>query len=230
MKYLRFRFLLTSLLVAGCCAPLAYSAELPAGAKLPAPQKTGGKPLMDALAARATSRDFTPDTPALSRQQLSNLLWAAYGVNRPDGRRTAPSANNLQEIAVYVLLAEGAFLYNAPEHRLDPVVAPGKSRVGDIRELAGSQAFAKNAPVTLLLVADFAKRGGADANPETDAAARELQGVNAGLIAQNIGLFCASEGLIGGVRMSLPREKLSAELGLAKTQRIVLAYSAGGKK
>ncbi|MDR1496896.1 MAG: nitroreductase family protein [Puniceicoccales bacterium] len=182
---------------------------------------------MEALAARSTSRDFTPDTPGLSQAQLSNLLWATYGVNRPDGRRTAPSANNLKEITVYVLLERGAFLYDAEKHSLKPVVKSPESKkpVGDIRSLAGKQAFAKYAPVTLLMVADFSRRGGA----EPDAAARELQGVNAGLIAQNAGLFCASEGLIGGVRMSLPYAELSAALGLPKTHRIVLAYSVGGK-
>ena len=70
--------------------------------ELPAPQKTGGMPLMEALAKRATVRSF--DTTDISMQQLSNLLWASFGVNRPDGRRTAPSANNKQEIDIYVLL------------------------------------------------------------------------------------------------------------------------------
>ena len=88
---------------------------------LPAPQKSGGMPLMEALAKRSTARAF--DTKELSPQQLANLLWASFGINRPDGRRTAPSARNFQETDVYVLLKQGAYVYNAASNKLDLVVA-----------------------------------------------------------------------------------------------------------
>jgi len=88
---------------------------------LPAPQKTGGMPLMEALARRATGRAF--DARELSTQQLANLLWAGFGVNRPDGRRTAPSASNMQEIEIYVLLPTGAYVYDAAKHHLRQVAA-----------------------------------------------------------------------------------------------------------
>src|ERR1039457_4099054 len=100
---------------------------------LPAPQKTGGMPLMDALAKRSTARAF--DSIELSPQQLSSLLWAAFGINRPDGKRTAPSARNFQETDIYVLLKSGAYVYNAKSNKLDLVVAE------DIRALGGTQAF-----------------------------------------------------------------------------------------
>ena len=118
---------------------------------LPAPQKSGGMPLMEALAKRSTARAF--DSKELSPQQLSSLLWAAFGINRPDGKRTAPSARNFQETDIYVLLKQGAYVYAAKSNRLDLVVAE------DLRALGGTQAFVKDAPVTLVFVADLAKMG-----------------------------------------------------------------------
>ena len=100
---------------------------------LPAPQKTGGMPLMEALAKRSTARAF--DSKELSPPQLSSLLWAAFGINRPDGKRTAPSAMNFQETDIYVLLKQGAYVYSAKSNKLDLVVAE------DIRALGGTQAF-----------------------------------------------------------------------------------------
>lgn len=198
------------------------------GVELPPPHKTGGKPLQEALAARATSRDFDATAPELSSQQLSDLLWSAFGVNRADGRRTAPSALNRQEITIYVLLKSGAFTYDAAKHELLPVLKDGKP-LGDIRALGGNQDFVKNAPVTLVYVSDFTKLGQADKDPATNAATREMAGVNAGAISQNAMLYCASEGLLTGVRMSIPKEKLGAALGLRREQWIVLAQSVGRK-
>ncbi len=130
-----------------CCA-------LPAkDLKFPAPQTAGGMPLMTALARRATARAFDPRD--LSSQQISDLLWAAWGVNRPDGKRTAPSAHNNREIDVYVLMKTGVFVYEAEGHSL------GRISPEDRRALGGTQKFVKDAPVTLVLVADLAKVGGA---------------------------------------------------------------------
>jgi len=99
---------------------------------LPPPQKEIGKPLMQALSLRQSSREFSPKT--LPLQELSNLLWAADGINRAEsGKRTAPSAMNWQETDVYVILAEGAFLYDAKAAALTPVIA------GDLRALAGAR-------------------------------------------------------------------------------------------
>jgi nitroreductase len=184
--------------------------------ELPPPQKTGGMPLMEALAKRSTSRAFA--TNDLSPQQMSSLLWAAFGVNRPDGKRTAPSAMDRQEIDLYVLLRQGAFVYSAASNKLDLVVSE------DVRALGGSQAFVKDAPLTLVFVADLAKQGG---NTES---AREFAHDDAGFISQNVYLFCASEGLATGVRAYVDRQTLGEKLKLRPDQLIVLAQSVGHPK
>jgi nitroreductase len=184
---------------------------------LPVPQKTGGMPLMDTLAKRATSRTF--DSKELSPQQLSSLLWAAFGINRPDGKRTAPSAMNFQETDIYVLLKQGAYVYSARSNELDLVVAE------DIRALGGTQAFVTNAPVTLVFVADLSKMGkGSDENKKNTA------NIDVGYISQNVYLFCASEGLVTGARGSVDRATLGPRLKLRPEQMIILAQSAGYPK
>ncbi|MDR1010862.1 MAG: SagB/ThcOx family dehydrogenase [Opitutaceae bacterium] len=185
---------------------------------LPAPQKTGGIPVMDALAKRATGRSFDP-ARELTPQQLSNLLWSAWGINRADGRRTAPSANNKQETDLYVLLKTGAYRYDAKAGALVLVAA------GDKRESGGVQPFVKDAPVTLVIVADLSKL-----SQKTEAEKREVAAVNAGYISQNIYLHCASEGLATGARMMLDRAKLATALSLKPTQWAVIANSVGYAK
>lgn len=174
---------------------------------LPAPQTAGGKPFMQVLKERASQREFAPDP--LPPQLLSNLLWAAWGINRPDsGKRTAPSAMNRQEMDVYVALPDGVYLYEAKEHRLKPVVA------GDLRALTGTQPYVGTAPLNLVYVS----RGGADAAGG---------GIQAGLISENVYLFCASEGLATVVRGSVNRDALAQALKLGPDQKIVLAQSVG---
>lgn len=185
--------------------------------ELPAPQKTGGLPLMEVLAKRSTARAF--DTRDLAPQQFSNLLWAAFGINRADGKRTAPSARNWQEIDVYVLLKQGAFLYDAKNHRLDLVMAD------DVRPLGGTQAFVKDAPVTLVFVADLAKMGNGSAEAKANNA-----NIDTGYISQNVYLFCASEGLATGARGMVDRAALGPKLNLRSDQMIVLAQSVGFPK
>jgi nitroreductase len=184
---------------------------------LPGPQKSGGMPLLDALSKRSTARAF--DAKELSGQQLSTLLWSCFGVNRPDGKRSAPSANNKQATDVYVLLKTGAYVYDAKTNKLEQVVAE------DIRILGGTQDFATNAPVILVFVADFAKMGNA-----SEEAKRNTGNVNAGYISQNAYLFCASEGLVTGARGSVDRKALGAKLQLRADQAIILAQSVGYPK
>ena len=181
---------------------------------LPAPQTSGGKPLMQALKERKSTREFSPEK--LSPQMLSSLLWAGWGINREDGRRTAPSASNKQEIEVYVVTADGAYVYDAKGNALKPVVT------GDLRKVTGTVAFVGEAPLNLVYVADLSKMGGADENAKTATA-----NANAGLIAQNVYLFCASEGLGTVVRGSVPRAELSKALNLRPDQRITLAQTVG---
>jgi nitroreductase len=182
---------------------------------LPSPVMVGGKPLMDVLKARASSREFAADP--LPPQTLSNLLWAAWGVNRPDGRRTAPSASNRQEIDVYVTLPEGAYLWDAKANVLSPV-APG-----DHRAATGTQPFPATAALNLVYVADMSKLS----RPATDPQQMLNVGADAGFIAENVYLFCASEGLANVVRASINKEALAKILQLRDTQVIVLAQTVG---
>jgi nitroreductase len=186
--------------------------------KLPEPQTDGGKPLMQALKLRATSREFSPDP--LPDQTLSNLLWAAWGINRPaDGKRTAPSARNFQEIDVIVVRADGAYLYDAASNALKPLAA------GDHRPLTGTQPFVKDAPVTLVYVADRT-RVKAGSAPSDDS----WSWADAGFVSQNVYLFCASEGLATGVRALIDRPALAKALGLGEGKLILMAQCVGYPK
>jgi nitroreductase len=204
--------------VAFLLLPAWVAAKEPAPIQLPAPQTEGGKPLMQALKLRATSRAFAPDP--LPLQTLSNLLWAAWGINRPkDGKRTAPSARNWQETDVYVVMAAGAYRYDAGGNVLKPVSA------GDLRPLAGMQPFVKDAPVTLAFVADTTRMKGA--RPETQ---QPYAWADTAFISQNVYLFCASEGLATGVRAMVDRPSLAKALKLGPNQIITLAQSVGFPK
>lgn len=186
---------------------------------LPAPAKSGGKPLMDALNERQSSRSFSDKD--LTLQQLSDLLWAAWGINRPaDKKRTAPSSNNRQEMDVYVTLKSGLYLYDAEANILKQI----HSR--DIRALAGVQDFVGTAPVNLVYVADLSKRGLKDGQKITDTDLLSSW-ANTGFMAQNVYLYCASEGLATVIRAMIPRDKLAPEMGLKPLQAIILAQTVG---
>jgi len=179
---------------------------------LPPPQMAGGLPLLQALRERQSQRAFAPD--ALPPQVLSNLLWAAWGISRPDsGKRTAPSAMNRQEMDVYVVLAQGAYLYEPKAHQLLPVAA------GDLRALAGTQSYVAGAPVNLVYVAR-----GATGSTEDQLI---FGGAHAGFISENVYLFCASEGLATVVRASVKRDALAQALKLGPDRKIILAQTVG---
>ena len=169
---------------------------------------------MQVLMERKSSRQFAGEK--LSPQVLSNLLWAAFGVNRRDGKRTAPSAMNRQTIDIYVILPEGVYRFEAGPHRLSPVVA------GDLRAKTGAQGFVADAAVNLIYVADYAKL--AKVKPEDQAA---YASVETGFIGQNVYLFCASEGLGTVFRAMVDREALAKALNLRQDQRITFAQSVG---
>lgn len=190
--------------------------------ELPAPHRSGGKPLMDALNERKSGRLFA-DTD-LSLQELSDLLWAAWGINRPeDGHRTAPSSHNRQEMDVYVALKTGLFLYDAGNNKLKQV------HNRDIRALTGTQDFPATAPVNLVYVADLAKRGLKEGQQITDTDLLSSW-ANTGFMAQNVYLWCASEGLTCVIRAMVPRDKLAPEMGLRPLQAIILAQTVGFPK
>jgi nitroreductase len=182
---------------------------------LPEPETDGGMPLMQALGERRTLRSYSPEE--LPPQVLSNLLWAAFGINRSgSGKRTAPSARNWQEIDIYVSLAEGLFLYHAAEHTLHPVLPE------DIRAATGLQAFVGDAPVNLIFVADYTKMGDA-AEEDKDF----YSAADTGFISQNVYLFCASEGLATVVRGLVDRPALHGTMGLRPDQKVILAQTVG---
>ncbi len=186
--------------------------------QLPPPQTEIGKPLMQVLQQRQSSRSF--DSKPLPRQELSNLLWAADGINRPDsGKRTAPSAMNWQEVDIYVALPEALYLYEAKTHTLVPVV--GK----DLRDATGKQSFVKDAPLNLVYVVDFTRIKNASEDDK-----RLYSAADVGFIAQNVYLYCASQGLAVVVRGSVDRTMLSPSMKLRPDQRIVLAQTVGYPK
>ncbi len=189
-------------------------AQEPKPVQLPAPQIDKGRPLMQALKDRRSTRTFSPQK--LPAQVLSNLLWAAFGINRPDsGMRTAPSAKNWQETDIYVATADGLYLYEAKANQLKPVLRE------DVRALTGTQSFVKDAPVNLVYVADLAKTSGGSSERDMYVAA------DVGFIAQNVYLFCASEGLATVVRGSIDKAALAKAMHLHPNQRIVLAQTVG---
>lgn len=207
----------TSLAVVVTIAAVVSAAQLPPPIELPKPKLDNGTTLIQALKARRTGREFSP--APLPLQTLSDLLWAACGVNRDDGRRTAPSAKNWQEIDVYVALAQGVYVFDGKTHALVGIVA------GDFRAATGLQAFVKDAPATLVFVADLARMK--DASPDD----RNLySAADAGFISQNVYLYCAAAGLTTGVRGYVDRPALAKVLGLRADQRIVLAQSVGYAK
>jgi SagB-type dehydrogenase family enzyme len=183
--------------------------------KLNAPDKTRGSALMKVFSDRHSDREF--NSKELGLQDLSDLLWAANGVNRQDGKRTAPSAMNRQEIDVYVIRTDGAYLYDASSHTLNPVAE------GDYRAaVAGRQDFVKTAPVCLVMVINLEKLG----DPSVEQT-RLMGAVDAGIVSQNINLFCAGVGLSTVPRASMDKDELRSVLKLKDTQLPIMNNPVG---
>ncbi|MBI5847894.1 MAG: SagB/ThcOx family dehydrogenase [Nitrospirae bacterium] len=195
------------------CAP-PISAEEIRLLLLPKPQTDGGRPLMQVLKDRSSSRSFSQEK--LSAQTLSNLLWAAFGINRPAGKRTAPSAMDHQEIDIYVATAEGLYLYEAGSQSLKLI------KSDDIRALTGRQDYVKDAYASLIYVADFSRMGNIQKEE------KELfSAADTGFISQNVYLYCASERLATVVRGLVDRQTLARTMNLRPDQKIILAQSVG---
>jgi len=209
------RWILAALIV---CSTAAFAEQ---GKVIPLvkPDMEGGKPLMQTLKERKSTRRYSDKQ--LSKQVLSNLLWAAWGINRPEsGKRTAPSSVNRQEIDVYVATADGLYLYDAQAHALKLILEE------DIRADTGTQGFVKTAPVNLVYVADLSKLGRRGAKSEN----LFSSAANTGFISQNVYLFCASEGLGTVVRGMVDKKSLAEKMLLRPDQRIILAQSVGYPK
>jgi len=208
------RIVMLSILAVALPLPAAF-AETPKEIRLARPSMTGGMPLMTALGKRQSSRSFAQRK--LPDQVLSNLLWAAAGVNRPDsGKRTAPTAMNNQEIAIYVALEAGLYRYDAKKHALELVVDK------DLRSLTGKQGFVAKAAVDLVYVADLPKTAGTDREDKLIYA-----GADTGFIGQNVYLFCASEGLSTVIRGWIDKAELGKAMKLKSDQLIILSQTVG---
>jgi hypothetical protein len=175
-------------------------------------------PLMSALSNRQSLRAFSFEP--LPEQVLSDLLWAAGGINRhADGGRTAPSAMNAQEVLLYVAMPQGLFLYEPGSHALALVVA------SDVRRVTGNQDFVDTAPLDLVFVADHARM------KLVPVAQREAYAhATAGAMAQNVYLYCASEGLATVIRAWFDRDALARAMGLQADHQLLLSQTVGASQ
>lgn len=203
-----FLWMLAVLAVTAGGSPRARAEESGEIIDLPPPDRDGGIPLMQALNNRRSQRSFS--AKGLDKQTLSNLLWAAWGENRDNGKRTAPSANNRQEITVYCALQAGCYRYQADRHRLVQITDT------DLRALTGRQGFVDDAPLNLIYAADMDK-----ASSEFYAAC------DTGFISQNVYLFCASAGLATVVRGWFDQKRLAKAMGLPERMQIILCQTVG---
>src|SRR4030042_985121 len=198
-------------------APNISLAEAQKPIELLKPQIGSGNPLMQLLWKRISSREFSPEP--LPVEVLSNMLWAAFGINRPDGKRTAPTARNRQEIDIYVATAKGLYLYDAKKNLLNPILAE------DIRGMTGRQPFVKEAAVNLIYVVDYSKIGTVT-NEEKDL----YSAAATGFISQNVYLYCTAEGLATVVRALIATSDLAGVMKLRPDQKVILAQSVGAPK
>jgi hypothetical protein len=216
-------------IIAGVASALPLQAAISADLQpilLPPPEKEGGLSVLAAIHLRRTTRGIS--SKALPPQILSNLLWAAFGINREQAAfnkpgRTAPSASNSQEIDLYVALPEGVYLYEALPHRLAPLVA------GDFRRRAG-RGNAATAPVNIFYVADLDRYDLGPDQPDRAIGDPEVQKsyfyTDTGFIAQNVYLYAASQGLAAWFH-NCDRENTVSEFKLGPTQRMLFAQTVG---
>jgi nitroreductase len=198
--------------------PIFVYAQEMKSIKLLAPQMESGKPLMQALKKRKSSREFS--SKDLPLQVISDMLWAANGINRPDSdHKTAPSTMNMQEIDIYVAKTDGLYLFDAKENMLIPITRE------DIRALTGNQSFVKDAPINLIYVANLSKMDKLSADNIYFYAAADT-----GFISQNVYLYCASEGLVTVVRGLIDKIALAKAMKLRSDQKIILAQTVGYPK
>jgi SagB-type dehydrogenase family enzyme len=194
--------------------------------KLSDPNKTGGLPVMEALSIRASVRGWSESE--LSSQDLSDLLWAANGINRSDKKRTASSAQNAQDIDIYVFMKQGVYLYDAGNHALN-LVASGDQRSKIAMPLpsgakppAAPSGEGGPAPINLALVSDISRfRSG------TQEGRLEWAAIDVGIVSQNISLFCAAKRMGTRPRASIGKDNLRTLLKLKETQYPLLEHPIG---
>jgi len=203
-----------TLLAAAALAAMPMAALAQEVRMLPNPRKEAGKPLMQALQLRRSIRAFSPRP--LPPELLSDLLWAAYGVNRPNGDRTAPYWRHIMVIDVYAAMADGVWLYDPKQHALRPHLE------ADIRAQTGLQDFVATAPLNLVYVAHGEKMK--DISPEER---RLYASVDAAFAGQSVYLYCASEGLATVFRGAVDYEKLKQAMRLEDGQFVAFAQTVG---
>ncbi|MEI9988671.1 MAG: nitroreductase family protein [Rhizomicrobium sp.] len=184
---------------------------------LPAPLESGGMPLLTALKARRSTREYA--SKPLPMQTLSNLLWAAFGINRSSGERTVPCWRHAMVIDVYAAMADGVWLYDPVAHALVPYLKD------DIRGDTGTQDYVATAPLNLIYVAHGERM--TEVPPEDR---RLYASVDAGFIGQNVYLYCAAEGLGSVFRGAIDYAKLARRMNLPSTQFVAFAQSVGFPK
>lgn len=204
----------TGMLAAGAAPSASPVLSAPKPIALPQPRQDGGRSLTDALKLRRSTRAYA--SHPLSAQTLSDLLWAAFGINRPSGDRTAPYWRHVMVIDVYVAMADGVWLYEPKDHTLLPHLDV------DIRAQTGMQDFVASAPLNLVYVAHGERM--TDISPEER---RLYASVDTGFIGQNVYLFCASEGLATVFRGAVDTQKLAATLELSEQQFVCFAQTVG---
>lgn len=202
---------LSFFLTASACAQVQNSTEI----KLNQPDKTRGSSLMNALNLRASIRNWAKKE--MDKQDLSDLLWAANGINRTEkSLRTAPSAHNAKDIDLFVFTEQGVYLYNPEKHSLTTL------KEGDFRSQIGKQSYVDKAPLSLILVSDIRRFKKADEKLCLNWAA-----LDAGMVSQNISLFCASANLGTVPRTFFNEGKIRKVLGLKPSQYIMLHHPVG---
>jgi len=204
----------TALLAAGVMASVPVNLFAQETKRLPEPRRDAGMPLMRALQARRSIREYSQQP--LPVQVLSDVLWAAYGINRPSGDRTAPYWRHIMVIDVYAAMADGVWLYDPAAHALRPHLG------ADVRAQTGTQDFVGTAPLNLVYVAHGERM--MDVRPED----RRLYGsVDAAFAGQNVYLYCASEGLATVFRGAIDYQKLAGAMRLADGQFVAFAQTVG---
>lgn len=215
------RIMFCSFVLISCllvCNPGFLLGEMPKNISLPSPRISGGKPVMQALKERKSQREYS--SKEIPVEVLSDLLWAACGVNRPESRmRTNPTAKNYQEIEVYVARKDGLYKYEPLAHEMSFV-----SRE-DVRALTGKQDFVIQAPVNLVFVADFSKMANASTNEK-----EALANLDTGFVSENVYLYCASEGLATVVRGWFDALPLAQAMKLGSDKKVILCQSVGYPK
>ncbi len=201
-----------------CLSGLLLSLRAQETMQLTTPSEKRGTTVMEAFANRQFVREY--QTRDLSDQDLSDLLWAAWGINRENGKRTAPTAQNSQDIDVYVCRESGTYLYDASAHSLILVTTD------DIRPLLEGRR-PTGAPVCLLIVSDMSRYNGYTPGGEENEHYYEMGAVDAGIVSQNISLFCAGNGLGTGPRASMDQSGIRTALNLTESQRAWLNHPVG---